>query len=412
MTFDEIIRRETNDNSFLKRAFMFLTDGDFERADQYAEKVLDIDPENVIAYLCKMMIDYKVQKKEDLINHAVDFGKNINYKKIMSFGDEKIKEELNSYIETACEKLYNIAKASINQDTVEHYNHAIFALGKILGYKDSKMLMEKCKRRSEEIKAEKIYSEAVALMHNDGISSFNKAQNKFEQIPMYKDSKALIEVCKKEILYKSAHAELQSKRYSSALQKFKLIKGWRDSEALIVETEKKEKKKTKTIITSVLAPIIVFSSIISIIIIGIIIASVVGTIRSNREIEKNFEYRVGLGDYTIIEKYKGAEAEVVIPSSIGGYPVEYIGEGAFKNCTHVKSVTIPDSVTCIEEEAFANCTSLEKVIIPESVTHIYKHAFTGNPDLRIYCERLSRPRTWQYNWYSEGTVTWGYKGKK
>lgn len=41
--------------SLLKRAFMFLEDGEWQRADEYAEKVLDIDPENGEAYLAKAM---------------------------------------------------------------------------------------------------------------------------------------------------------------------------------------------------------------------------------------------------------------------------------------------------------------------------------------------------------------------
>ena len=82
-------------------------------------------------------------------------------------------------------------------------------------------------------------------MHNDKISSYNEAQNMLKQIPMYKDSKALIEVCKKEILYKSALKEFQSKMYSSALKKFKLINGWRDSKAQIAKIEKIQKKYHK-----------------------------------------------------------------------------------------------------------------------------------------------------------------------
>ena len=35
----------------LKRAFMFLEDGDWKSAEEYCEKVLDIDPENAEAYL-------------------------------------------------------------------------------------------------------------------------------------------------------------------------------------------------------------------------------------------------------------------------------------------------------------------------------------------------------------------------
>ena len=55
-----------NTAPLLKRAFMFLEDGDWNSADEYCEKVLDIDPENAEAYLGKLMADTKTRKQEDL----------------------------------------------------------------------------------------------------------------------------------------------------------------------------------------------------------------------------------------------------------------------------------------------------------------------------------------------------------
>ena len=52
-----------------------------------------------------------------------------------------------------------------------------------------------------------------------------------------------------------------------------------------------------------------------------------------------------------------------------------ICEGAFKFCTTLAKVTIPDSVTHIGTHAFAGCSSLANVTIPTSVTHIGDCAF-------------------------------------
>lgn len=44
--------------------------------------------------------------------------------------------------------------------------------------------------------------------------------------------------------------------------------------------------------------------------------------------------------------------------------------GAFKDCTALTTITIPDSVTHIGYESFNNCTSLTEITIPDSVTSI------------------------------------------
>jgi len=56
-------------DSLLKRAAIFLEDGDFDMADKYYDKVLDIDPENSNAYLGKLLVREKLKFEENLIQH-------------------------------------------------------------------------------------------------------------------------------------------------------------------------------------------------------------------------------------------------------------------------------------------------------------------------------------------------------
>ena len=75
-------------------------------------------------------------------------------------------------------------------------------------------------------------------------------------------------------------------------------------------------------------------------------------------------------------KYSG---DIVIPESISfnysKYSVTSIGLWAFKECSDLTSVTIPNSVTSIGDYAFFYCNGLTSVTIPNSVTSIGDYAF-------------------------------------
>ncbi len=52
-----------------------------------------------------------------------------------------------------------------------------------------------------------------------------------------------------------------------------------------------------------------------------------------------------------------------------------IGAYMFCNCSQLKTITFPNSVTTIEYDAFRNCTGLTSITIPNSVTTIGYYAF-------------------------------------
>ena len=66
-----------------------------------------------------------------------------------------------------------------------------------------------------------------------------------------------------------------------------------------------------------------------------------------------------------------AIAEIVITSGTS------ISDCAFRDCTSLTTVTIPDSVTSIDGSAFSGCTGLTSITIPDSVTSIGFAAFFG-----------------------------------
>lgn len=89
----------STENPLLRRAFIFIEDGDFQSGDAYCEKVLDEDPTCAEAYLGKLMIDMKVKKRRQLASVNSSFAENINYKRIVRFGSKELVEEVDQYLD-------------------------------------------------------------------------------------------------------------------------------------------------------------------------------------------------------------------------------------------------------------------------------------------------------------------------
>jgi len=104
-------------DSLTERVFMFLEDSNWDSANDYCERILDIEPTNALAYLGKLMSEYKVSAKEQLGELKVPLNDNGNYQKIMLFGDEKLKGEIAEYNEQNI-SAFNAAKRKKKRRTI------------------------------------------------------------------------------------------------------------------------------------------------------------------------------------------------------------------------------------------------------------------------------------------------------
>ena len=97
---------------------------------------------------------------------------------------------------------------------------------------------------------------------------------------------------------------------------------------------------------------------------------------ADAETEYKFTYTVKNGEATISSSYFTPTGDLVIPSTIDGYPVTAIDDEAFRSAT-IKSVVIPEGVTSIGSDAFFACYSLKSVTMPDSITSIGEGAFSS-----------------------------------
>ncbi len=204
-----------NVGALLKRAFMFLEDGEWQDANIYCEKVLDQDPENGNAYFGKLLAELRVKKPNELKDFPRPFDQLVNYQKVLRFGDDNLKNSLIS-----CNKYIIDRNESERQNEI--YDNAVELMGmygekslyeaaekfrSISGFKDADEKAAECEIKAEEMRKEAIYNTGKHFMTGTSTISLLSAIIRFEKIPDYKDSAALIEQCQEQINILQAKAE-------------------------------------------------------------------------------------------------------------------------------------------------------------------------------------------------------------
>ena len=236
-------------DSLLKRAYIFLNDRNWRSAEEYCEKVLDMDPENAQAYLGELMAALRVAEKSELANCRLPFDTHKNYEKVLRYGDAALVSELRGYIkhintrnkEELQSKVYNEAlKLMQTANSEDGYKAAAGAFADILDYKDSADLQQKCCEKAEASRKDKIYTEALSLEGKNTITDYESACEKFEKISGWKDADELLSK------YRVMIEELKAK------EEVELLEKERQAELERVETEKHDKQKRKIVIITVL----------------------------------------------------------------------------------------------------------------------------------------------------------------
>lgn len=224
------ISTENNVAPLLKRIFIFLEDGDWASANEYCERVLDVDPENVSAYLGKLMANCQAKTQEGLKDCGAPFDDNPNYQKVMRFADEDLKSTLDGYIEHIKNRNENTRLESIYQSALTKMNNA----------KNEKSFTDAIKL-FESVSDWKDAGEQISIC-NDKLKVFK--ENSKKRAKLYKKIAvigtlsvavviALIIVTMTTIIpgikYNKAVELIDSKSYKESMELFYEIKGYKDS---------------------------------------------------------------------------------------------------------------------------------------------------------------------------------------
>ena len=238
-----IVNNEGHDIApILRRTFLFLEDGNFDSADEYAEKVLDINPECAEAYVAKLLIELEMRKPADLASAKTPISDSPNYQKAIRFATPEYRETIEGYNNAIIKRIDTARKDEVYARGVElmklhRYDEAVQYFQKIPSYKDSTQKIEDCKKLKETERLDGIYSRAMQAMN---AGQFDEAASLFTSISDYKDAKEKVKLCgekketaRKDAIYSAAMQRILPKNaddvaIKKSIEELHTISGYRD----------------------------------------------------------------------------------------------------------------------------------------------------------------------------------------
>lgn len=316
-----VVNGAVNIAPLLRRAFMFLEDGNWDEAAEYCEKVLDQDPENAQAYLGKLMAELHVRRKEQLADCRRAFDANDNYRKTVRFADEKLKTEMLGFIEhintrNENERLaaqYESIVQAMNMATTEDDYKAVAERFAEMGtYSEAARLSKECLEKAEAARVEaleraetarknSIYTNACQLKAKNTIRDLEQAIARFREIPGWKDSQEQIYACEKRI------AEIKADQERCRLEKER-----QDELARIAKEQRIQKtKKFFKIATPITAGVVVC--------ILLMVLWIIPTVKFNNAVSLMEEGKYGEARSILVELdgFSSSENKLAILDAIG-----------------------------------------------------------------------------------------------
>lgn len=336
---------EGNANAILKRGFLALEDGEWDKADSFFENVLNYDAENAHAYLGKLMVELRIKNQQDLADCAYPFDKRNNFIKAIRFGDENLKNTLYGYIShinernenKRVEKIYAEAVAKMNSAKWgKEYIDAKDLFLDISNYKDAATLAIKCEEKADEARKDTIYLYAKSAMSLNSVEKQQEAIANFKKVENWRDSKEQIEVCNRKI------EAIRKKEEEDRIAKEKLQKEKKIKAAKIFSKIKK--------ITSLSVIIIVALAILIVILKMIVLPN----IKYNKAVKcvANKEYNEAIGIFIELDDFK--DSEVQIKETTYKKALNCMEMGKYQKCVEILSgiIEYKDAKTQITEAEY------------------------------------------------------------
>ena len=351
-------------DSMLKKAFNFISSGDFKSATLCLDTVHAYDADNAMYYVGHLMMEKQCSEIGELAEIRTSIVGLESYKNAINNADDELKETLISY---GKHTTYNEALTISDEKTlISDFKRGLTLLDEI----DVEELLIRDPEFAKKVNGLK---EKLEKQISDRKASIKRAKRKSKVAILSSIAAIFIIIIAcfviVEIKYNSAvemfYSATEEKEYTELATKFASLHGYKSSALYeFFSGALRNNKATWNMPNIKKLEIPDKSDLIDIMFED---GSFFQTHFPNVQ-EISFEGKIDKIPTTVFANLKNL-SKVEIPEG-----VTQIGEGAFLRCSGLTNITIPEGVTTIGSHAFLGCSNLANLIIPNSVISLGSNA--------------------------------------
>ena len=148
-----------------------MADEEWDRASEYAERVLDIDPENAEAYLVKVMVELQVKDRSELGEYGIEFLEAEGYEKVAKYAKGNFAKEFASIRYEALKTQFEVACGDAEEaqgfppaEAEERWKKIAEEFEWAEEYPGAAEWVQECRKRAVEAGQAKHFNNACALV--------------------------------------------------------------------------------------------------------------------------------------------------------------------------------------------------------------------------------------------------------
>lgn len=204
----QVVSGGANIDNLMRRARLFMEDGDWNSANEYLDKVLDENAEYAPAYAGKVQTQYKLGKEDDLSRCLEMFEESSNWKKAMRFATPEQRVRFEQLLSGALATREEHRKDGIYNDAIKQLNKASSPedcekakklFESIAGFRDADEKQNEC----TEAALNMIYNKAEAdcrvaerrIADAKTAHEYERIGRVYQQLGDYRDSKEKEKAC-------------------------------------------------------------------------------------------------------------------------------------------------------------------------------------------------------------------------